>query len=77
MGLRDLRLSLRRARPAVDDAYIEWLAAHSRCAEALRAWRAAAPERRAVAYRRYRASLEREETAAARLQRCHGLLSEA
>jgi len=56
-------------RPPVDDAYTEWLDAHSRCAEALAAWRSAAVGARAAAYRAYLAALEREELSAAELER--------
>jgi anti-sigma factor RsiW len=60
---------LPRRRPPVDDAYTAWLDAHSRCAEALAAWRKAATGARAAAHRRYLAALEREELAAAELER--------
>jgi len=56
-------------RPPVDDAYTEWLSAHTRCAEALAAWRSAEVGTRAAAYRAYEAALEREEVAAAELER--------
>jgi anti-sigma factor RsiW len=56
-------------RPPVDDAYTEWLGAHSRCAAALAAWRSAEPSARADAYRAYLAELEQEELAAAELER--------
>jgi hypothetical protein len=57
----------------VDGAYIEWLGAHSRCAEALKAWRSACLETRASAYRAYMAELDQEEAAARELARLHGL----
>ncbi len=56
-------------RPPVDDAYTRWLGAHSRCTEALAAWRAASTGARAAAYRAYLAALELEELAAAELER--------
>jgi hypothetical protein len=56
-------------RPPVDDAYTTWLDAHSRCKEALDAWRAAAIGARAAAYRGYLRALELEELAAAELER--------
>ena len=58
-------------RPPVDDAYTAWFNAHSRCSQALRAWRSAAPGVRAAAYRTYLAELELEELAAAELARLH------
>lgn len=60
---------LGRRRPPVDDAYTAWFNAHSRCADALAAWRAAPRRARAVAYRKYLAELYREELAAAELER--------
>jgi hypothetical protein len=60
---------LRRRRPPVDDAYTEWLGAHTRCAQALATWRAAPRGARAAAYRAYLRELEREELAAAELAR--------
>jgi hypothetical protein len=56
-------------RPPVDDAYTEWLDAHSRCDQALQVWRKAEPRARAVAYRKYLAELSREELAADELER--------
>jgi hypothetical protein len=56
-------------RPPVDDAYAAWLDAHSRCEAALTAWRSADPGARAAAYCAYLAELEREELAAAELER--------
>jgi hypothetical protein len=58
-----------RRRPPVDDAYTEWLDAHSRCTDALAAWRRAEPRGRSAAYRAYHAALEHEERAAAELER--------
>lgn len=49
----------------VDDAYTAWFNANSRCGQALRAWREAAPEARPDAYRAYLAELELEEAAGA------------
>jgi hypothetical protein len=75
MGLR----ALTRLRPTpprrhpVDDAYTAWLSAHARCTEALRAWNRATSADRAIAYRVYRARLEREERAATALQRVQQL----
>jgi hypothetical protein len=60
---------LRWRRPPVDDAYTAWLDAHSRCSAALAAWRDASPKERRAAYRRYLVELEREELAAAELER--------
>ena len=60
---------LRWRRPPVDDAYTEWLGAHARSAEALATWRAAPRGARAAAYRAYLDELEREELAAAELER--------
>jgi uncharacterized protein YciW len=59
---------LRSRRRPVDDAYTLWFNAHSRCTQALRAWRIAAPARRAAAYRAYLAELELEELAAGELE---------
>jgi hypothetical protein len=56
-------------RPPVDDAYTAWLDAHSRCSATLAAWRRASPDERAAAYGAYVAALEREELAAAELER--------
>jgi hypothetical protein len=56
-------------RPPVDDAYTEWLDAHTRCSEALAAWRRAEPRARGAAYRAYLAALEQEERAAVELER--------
>ena len=56
-------------RPPVDDAYTAWFNANSRCGQALRAWRDAAPETRPEAYRAYLAELALEEAAAAELER--------
>lgn len=56
-------------RHPVDNAYAEWLDAHSRCADALAAWRRAATGARDAAYRAYLAALEREELAALELER--------
>jgi hypothetical protein len=56
-------------RPPVDDAYTEWLDAHSRCTEALAAWRGAEPRFRGIAYRAYQEALEQEERAAVELER--------
>ena len=60
---------LRWRRPPVDDAYTAWLDAHSRCSAALAAWRDASPKERLAAYRSYLVELEREELAAAELER--------
>lgn len=65
------RTWLRSRRLPVDDAYTAWFNAHSRCTQALRAWRAATPRRRATAYRAYLAELELEEAAAGELERLH------
>ena len=59
--------------PPADDAYTAWFNANSRCAAALRAWRAAAPKGRGVAYATYRRELDLEGAAAARLARLHAL----
>jgi hypothetical protein len=66
MGFRNWRTW---RRPPVDDAYTDWLDAHSRCSEALTAWRRADRAGRRAAYRRYVAALEEEERAAAELER--------
>ena len=60
---------LRWRRPPVDDAYTAWLDAHSRCSAALAVWRDASPKGRRAAYRAYIVELEREELAAAELER--------
>jgi hypothetical protein len=65
------RTWLRSQRLPVDDAYTTWFNAHSRCAQALRAWRSAAPRARAAAYRAYLAELVLEEAAAGELERLH------
>ena len=79
MGVLDFpsRRFAAASRPAVDDAYMAWFSAHARCSEALKAWNTAAPGDRAIAYRVYRARLEREEMAAAHLQRVQDLRSAA
>ena len=59
-----------RRRP-VDDAYTAWFNAYSRCTQALRAWSAAGPGKRAAAYRAYLVELEMEEVAAGELERLH------
>jgi hypothetical protein len=56
-------------RPPVDDAYTAWLDAHSRCSAALDTWREASSDERAAAYRAYLTALQREELAAAELER--------
>jgi hypothetical protein len=56
-------------RPPVDNAYTEWLDAHTRCTEALTAWRRAEPRKRGAAYRAYLEALEAEERTAAELER--------
>jgi hypothetical protein len=73
MGLRDLSRSSRPRHLPVDAAYTAWLSAHTHCTEALHAWNGAAADRRAVAYRVYRARLEREEQAAVELERLQPL----
>lgn len=65
------RTWFRSRRHPVDDAYTAWFNAHSRCTQALRAWRVAAPKTRAAAYRAYLAELELEEAAAGELERLH------
>jgi hypothetical protein len=55
-------------RLPVDDVYTAWFNANSRCGEALRAWREAAPPARPHAYRAYQAELELEAAAAAELE---------
>ena len=72
MTARDAaRTWLRSRRLPVDDAYIEWFTAHTRCTRALRAWNAAGPRIRSAAYRAYLTELEVEEAAARRLERLH------
>jgi hypothetical protein len=66
MSLKSWRLW---RRPPVDDAYTDWLDAHSRCTDALAAWRRAEPRARRAAYRAYVEALEQEERAAAELER--------
>jgi hypothetical protein len=61
----------------VDDAYTAWFGAHSRCAQALRTWKAAAPAARAAAHRAYLAELDLEEAAARELERMHAGLRAA
>ena len=56
-------------RLPVDDAYTAWFNANSRCGQALRAWREAAPAARPDAYLTYLAELGLEEAAAAELER--------
>lgn len=75
MGLRALssRWRSRPRRHPVDDAYTTWLGAHMHCTDAMRAWWSAAPGHRAIAYQVYRARLEREERAAAELERLHAV----
>ena len=65
------RTWLRSRRLPVDDAYTAWFGAHSRCTQALRAWRTAAPGARAAAYRAYLVALGLEEAAAGELERLH------
>jgi hypothetical protein len=71
MGLRDLSRShpSRPGRLPVDAAYTTWLSAQTRCTDALRKWNAAQADDRAIAYRVYCARLDREERAAAELER--------
>jgi hypothetical protein len=52
----------------VDDVYTTWFNANSRCGEALRAWREAAPAARPEAHRAYQLELELEAAAAAELE---------
>jgi hypothetical protein len=59
--------------PPADDAYAAWFNANSRCAAALRAWRAAGPQGRGAAYATYRRELDLEGVAAARLAHLHAL----
>jgi hypothetical protein len=58
-------------RLPVDDAYTAWFNANSRCSQALRAWRDAAPGARPDAHRAYLAELELEQSAAVELERLH------
>jgi len=53
----------------IDDAYMTWFAAESRCEQRLRAWLDGPADDRTVAYDSYRAALDREEVAAHELQR--------
>jgi hypothetical protein len=64
-------------RPPVDDAYTAWFNAHSRCTQALHAWRAAAREERAATYRAYLPELSLEEVAAGELERLHAVRTAA
>jgi uncharacterized protein YciW len=64
-------------RPPVDDAYTAWFNAHSRCTQALRAWRSAARGARAAAYGAYLVELQGEEAAASELERLHSLWAAA
>jgi hypothetical protein len=72
MTARDAaRTWFRSPRLPVDDAYTAWYNAHSRCTQALRAWRAAAAGARAGAYHAYLMELRLEEAAAGELERLH------
>src|SRR4051812_18009952 len=55
------------SRLRADDAYSAWSNAQRRCTDALRAWHAAQPADRAMAYDIYVAALDYEEVAAAGL----------
>jgi hypothetical protein len=79
MKTREIRQSWwrRSSRPPVDVAYTAWFNAHSRCSDAWRRWKAAAPGHRATAYRDYLAELHEEEVAAAELARLHDALPAA
>jgi hypothetical protein len=67
-GLPGRAARVPRRRLPVDDVYTAWFNANSRCGEALRTWREAAPTARPDAYRAYLAELEREAAAAAELE---------
>jgi hypothetical protein len=54
-------------RQPVDDVYVAWFNANSRCSQALRAWREAGRAARSDAYHAYQAALDIEEAAAAEL----------
>jgi hypothetical protein len=63
--------------PRFADAYAAWAEANRRCAEALRAWQAAAGPERAAAYDTYLVRLDNEEAAAERLAELHSWYAEA
>jgi hypothetical protein len=64
------RVSRRLRTAAAEDAYREWLHAHERCGDAMRAWCAThGSSARAMAYLAYCFALDREEEAATKLQR--------
>jgi hypothetical protein len=60
------------AESPVEDAYAAWAEANRRCAEALRAWRAATAADRDDAYHAYQLRLDNEEAAAGHLAEIHG-----
>jgi hypothetical protein len=58
---------------ALDDAHMTWIAAEIESEDALHAWFEGAAPQRTSAYLAYRSALDREEAAAADLQRLHAL----
>jgi hypothetical protein len=53
----------------LDDAHLAWFIAESECERALKAWRAGIGDDADIAYCSYLAALDREESAAQRLNR--------